>query len=311
MEVTKVIPRRLRPGDRIGIVSPSSPVTQEREEQFTKGLDFLDRLGLRCVIGSHVRSNTLGYAASPPQKAGDINRMFADPDINAIICTQGGVTANACLSFLDWDVIAGNPKIFAGISDITVLLNAIYTKTGLVTFHGNDLLWGFGRNPTPYDRSEFVRQLMDGCVGDIPAAGIRKTVRGGVAQGPLVGGNISCLLKLAGTKYLPGFGGAVLFLEAIGISPEVCDHSFHQLKHIGVFDQIKGVLIGHIDGMENHSDMIQMEDILNSTTLEFDFPILKVADFGHNCPNTYLPVGATVRMDADNQRIEVVSQCLA
>ncbi len=135
-----MIPMRLKAGDAVGIVSPSTPVTGELEGQFRRGVEFLESLGLRPVIGEHVRSNTLGYAASPQEKSEDINRMVADTSIKAIMCSQGGATANACLPYLNWDAIRDNPKIFLGISDITVLLNAIHHKTGLVTFHGDDVM---------------------------------------------------------------------------------------------------------------------------------------------------------------------------
>ncbi len=219
-----LIPMRLKAGDAIGIVSPSTPVGDDLDEQFWDGVDFLEYLELSPVIGDHVRSNTLGYAASPQEKAEDINRMFADEAIKAIICSQGGATANACLSYLDWDAIRDNPKIFLGISDITVLLNAIHHKTGLVTFHGDDVMWGFGRHPADYDRQEFIARLMDARIGEVAANRERRTVRGGTAEGKLLGGNLSCLLKLAGTPYWPDFTGAIYFVEALNITPEACDY---------------------------------------------------------------------------------------
>lgn len=305
------IPGKLSKGDTIGIVSPSTPVTDELAGQFNKGVTFLESHGFNVVIGDHVRSATWGYAASPRQKAEDINRMFADASIKAIICSQGGQTANACLPYLDWDRIRGNPKVFLGISDITVLLNAIQHKTGLITFHGNDVIWGFGRNPTPYDEQEFIARLMKGVIGKIPQSRERRTIRNGIAEGKLLGGNLHCLSKLAGTPYFPDFTGAVLFVEDIGITPEVCDALFQQLKQIGVFDQICGVIIGYIDGMQNNEKAsIQMEEVLLRVTADYGFPVLKSDDFGHNCPNTVLPVGGVVRMDADGQTMEILESCV-
>jgi muramoyltetrapeptide carboxypeptidase len=306
-----MIPKKLCKGDAVGVVSPSSPVTQELMGQFKQGVKFLENLGFIVMVGEHVYSTTLRYAASPQEKAEDINRMFADESIKAIICSQGGQTANACLPYLDWDGIRENPKVFLGISDITVLLNAIHYKTGLITFHGNDVLWGFGRNPTTYDEQEFMRCLIDGKIGEIPPARERRAIRNGVAEGKLLGGNLPCLLKLAGTPYFPDFMGAILFVEALGISPEGCDHLFQQLKQMGVFDQIRGVIIGYIDGLQNDEKAVmQMEDVLLHVTAEYAFPILKADDFGHNCPNTVLPVGGEVRIDTDRQMIEILKECL-
>ncbi len=306
-----LIPARLGKGDKIGIVSPSTPVKPELLGQWHNGIEFLESLGLEAVPGKHTHSTTWGYAAAPQEKAEDIHGMFADDSIRAIICSQGGATANGCLPYLDWELIRSHPKIFLGISDITVLLNAIHSKTGLVTFHGNDLLWGFGRDPTPYDREEFIACLLEARTGEIPVNGQRRTVRPGVAQGKLLGGNLHCLLKLAGTPYFPDFREAIFFVEAIGITPEACDHLFQQLKQMGVFDSIRGVVVGFIDGLQNSEKaLMQMEEVLLRVTSEYAFPILKVDDFGHNCPNTVLPVGATVRMDADRRTIEVLEECV-
>jgi len=302
---------RLKKGDAIGVVAPSSRV-ESGDEKLEHGTRFLENLGFEVVVGKHVCSNTLGYAASPLEKAEDINRMFANPAIKAILCAQGGDTANACLSELDWQLIRENPKIFGGISDITVLLNAIYARTGLVTFHGNDLMWGFGRKPTPYDSQEFLHRLVEGRIGNIPANRPRQTIRRGRAEGRLLGGNLRCLLKLAGTHYLPDFNGAILFLESLGFDPASCDCMLRQLKQMGIFDQVHGVIIGYIDGVDNDPQAnINMQDVLLNITGEYIFPILKVNDFGHNCPNTALPVGARVRIDAnDTQEIEILEKCV-
>ena len=306
-----MIAPKLNKGDKIGVVSPSNPVTDDVLAQFKAGVKFLQDQGFEVVVGKHVFSTTLGYSATPQEKAEDINTMFADASIKAIICTQGGYTANACLPYLDWAVIQANPKIFLGISDITVLLNALYTKTGLVTFHGNDVMWGFGRDPDPYDVQEFINRLVEAQIGPVKPHRERKTIRSGVAKGKLLGGNINCLLKLAGTPYWPDFTGSVIFLEALDVLPAACDHMLHQLKHMGVFDQARGVVIGYIDGLDNKAEQpVKMEDVLQSVTAEYDCPILKMNDFGHNCPNTTLPVGGQVRVDADSQVLEILEPCV-
>lgn len=309
--MASILPPRLKPGQTIGLVSPSSPVTPELEGQLTRGIDCLQRMGFNVLPGDHIRSRTLGYAASPQEKAADIHRMFADDSIGAILCTQGGMTANACLPYLDWDLVRTHPKIFLGISDITVLLNAIQAKTGLVTFHGDDVLWGLGREPGEYELSEFQARLCDLRIGPIPAHGVRKTVRGGVAEGTLLGGNLRCLLNLAGTSCWPDFRDAILFVEALDISPEKCDYMFRQLDQIGVYARIQGVLVGYVDGLQRRgADGVQMEDILLRAAEKYDFPILKVNDFGHNCQNTVLPVGGCLRMDADEQTLEILKPCV-
>jgi muramoyltetrapeptide carboxypeptidase len=198
-----------------------------------------------------------------------------------------------------------------GISDITVLLNAIHATTRLVTFHGNDLMWGFGRNPTDYDRSAFVRTLMKGHAGTIEPNGERQTMRGGGGEGVALGGNLRCLLKLAGTPYLPALAGAILFLEAVDVTSETCDCMVRQLEQMGIFEELNGVVVGHVDGLQGKVGATQLEEVLRAVTASHDFPILKVDDFGHNCPNAVLPIGARVRLDADRQTIKQVEPFIA
>jgi len=303
-----LIPKRLSPGDTIGLIAPSDPVLPDYETRLLEGCDYLRSLGFKIKYGTNLFANTLGFSASPKEKADDINAMFKDPNIDAIICAQGGETANAVLSQIDWDVIRKNPKIFLGISDITVLLNVIYQQTRLVTFHGNDILWGFGFNPTQYDQQEFKRVLIDGEIGPIPPNQPRQTIRAGQAQGTLLGGNLGCLLKLIGTPFWPDLHDAILFVEAYTISAKACHSAFHQLKQIGVFDFINGVVVGYIDSMQcEDTPKPHMEDVLLEVTKEYHFPILKMNDFGHNCPNTVLPVGGEVVLDADEGILRITS----
>lgn len=301
---------KLQSGNTIGVVAPSTPVAADAEAQLATGVAYLERLGFKVVFGRHVRSTRWDYAASPQEKAEDINQMFADPAIHAIICARGGETANASLLDLAWDVIRAHPKIFMGLSDITVLLNAIYHQTGLITFHGADMIWGFGRNATAYDEQEFRAILLECRIGAIPPNGERQTIRSGAAEGRLLGGNLRCLLKLAGTPFFPDFTDAIFCVEALKIPPEGCDALFQQLKQMGVFGQIRGAIVGYIDGLQKDPQALQMEDILLRITAEYEFPILKVNDFGHNCPNAVLPIGGNVRLDADARTIEVREACV-
>ncbi len=301
-----LLPARLHPGDTIGIVAPSDPVSPEFTDRLKTGIALLESLGFQVRLGQHLYSQSLGFTASAQEKAADLNAMFADSAVKAVICAQGGDSANAPLELMDWDLIEHNPKIFIGLSDITVLLNAIQAKTGLVIFHGNDILWGFGNDLTPYEIDEFRRVIIDGEIGPIPPNRPRKTIRSGRAQGKLLGGNIRCLLKLAGTPYWPDFTGAILFMEAYIISPSGCHTAFHQLKQMGVLDQINGAVIGYIDSMQKDGGAGPfMEDILLEVASDYAFPILKINDFGHNCPNTVLPVGGAASMDADEKILEI------
>ncbi len=306
-----LLPKRLSTGDIIGVLAPSDPILQSQNSRLEKGCQSLREMGFRIKKGRHLTANTLGFAATPEEKAADINAMFRDPEVKAIVCAQGGDTANAPLNLLDWNLIGSSPKIFLGLSDITVLLNAIHSQIGLVTFHGSDLLWGLGLGLTPYEQNELCRILVRGEIGPVPPNAPRRTLRSGKAAGTLLGGNLRCLLKLAGTSFWPDFNGSILFLEAYEISPKACHTAFHQLAQMGVFDQISGAVVGYIDSMQRDGGKgPYMEDILLQVSQAWGFPILKINDFGHNCPNTVLPVGGQVRMNADQQILEVTEKCV-
>src|SRR3989344_3608165 len=156
-----MIPQRLKKGDCIGIVSPSDPLTKEIKNQFEKGIKVLEGMGFKVLLGKHLSSQ------NPKEKAADINDLFSNKKVKAIMCTQGGDSAEKILPLINWKEVKNNPKIFMGISDITFLLNAIYQKTGLITFHGNDVCYGFGRNPTSYDKQEFFNIVVKGDVKEI------------------------------------------------------------------------------------------------------------------------------------------------
>jgi len=309
--MTTIIPQKLAKGDTIGVVAPSDPISPEQESRLKAGCAYLEKMGFNVLLGAYLSSNQFSYSDAPKEKAKDINGMFADPAIKGIICAQGGETANTILPFIDWPIVKKNPKIFLGLSDITVLLNAIYQKTNLLTFHGNDILWGFGFNLTSYEEKEFARILIRGAMGPYPPNQIRKTIRGGQASGRLIGGNLGCLLKLSGTPYWPDLSGAILFIEEYQITAKSCHSAFYHLRQMGVFDQIVGVVLGYIDSMEKaFSPKPHMEDILLQVTEGYQFPILKMNDFGHNCPNTVLPVGGEVYLDADQQILEITQPCV-
>ena len=302
-----MLANRLQPGDTIGIAAPSNPVSAENE-QFRAGVACLERMGFRVALAPNVFSHSQGYCASPQEKAADLNQLFGDPSVRAILCAQGGDTSNACLPYLDWELIARSPKIFSGISDITVLLNALYARTGLVTFHGNDVMWGLGRTPTAYDLDELKARLVEGRIGPIPPVRPRITARPGVAEGRLLGGNLPCLRKLIGTPYWPDFTGAILFLECMGWDVPAVDSQLHQLRQLGVFEQVRGVLLGFITGLDDDpAAQVPFEEVLlNVIGADTPLPVLKMFDFGHNCPNTVLPVGARVRMDAGKGEVEIL-----
>lgn len=291
-----IIPK-LNKGDKIGLISPANPVEKRQRQRFADGLAMLDALGLDVVPGEFIFSHTLRYTATPEEKAVDINKFMGDPSIRMLLATQGGATTNACLEYIDWVQVKKNPKIIMGLEDITVLLNAVYAKTGLITFHGPDLLSGFGDKPKSHTINAFKAVLMQGDSRKIEKKGNWKIIRPGRATGRLIGGNLPAFMKLIGTPFFPDVNDTILFFEAANITPGYAHCYFHHLKHLGIFSQIKGIIIGYNYGLEEKAYLEQLEDTLYYVTRQYDFPILKIGEFGTGCVNPPLPVGLRIRLD--------------
>jgi muramoyltetrapeptide carboxypeptidase len=283
-------------GDTLGAAAVSDPLSEDDMMRFRAGAEFIESLGFKLQPGRYISSR------NPAERARDLNEFFLDPEIKGIIAAQGGDSAQDLLEYIDWDAVRANPKIFMGFSDVTVFLNAMYARCGMVTFHGGDVKFHYGSHAGDYDRREFFHRLVSGesgCVQQSADAPERKCVRAGRARGALLGGNLRCLLKLPDARCRPDFTGAVLMLEAYRVTPEKCLVYFRELQALGVFDRIAGAVVGYVYSMqaENPSGP-QMEDILADFTSGYDFPILKLNEFGHGCPNAILPVGGVVEMDA-------------
>ena len=305
----------LRKGDTIGLVSPSQHISEKNRTLIQNSISDLEDLGFEVRASEHFESvDKFGLAAgSPEQRAEDLNAMFADDSVSAIWCSQGGDFANEVLDLLDYDAIRVNPKILLGLSDITVLLNAIHHRTGLVTFHGPNLEEGitvknFGSD---YSRSQVVSRLSKAETGAIPASGPRRCVRSGTAEGKLLGGNLECFLKLLGTQYLPDLSGAILLLEGLSMSIGVACSRLMQLRHAGVFDAIGGVVVGDVNCFDRQEifdaegNRVFFENLLLDVSRDYSFPILKISDFGHKMPNAILPIGATAVLYSDAKAISL------
>ena len=302
-----MVAKKLVKGDKIGVVAPSSPYKEKYRDNFNRATKLLESMGYELVFSKNLFETSEAIPVDAQKRADDINEMFENKEINAIICLQGGDNANSVLPLLDYELIRNNPKIFMGLSDITTILNAIYTKTGLITYHTNDYLFGFGGNFTEYDMKDFNNAFVLGNRTEIKPTTERKVIREGEAEGKLVGGNLRCLLKLAGTEYFPNFKDSILFVEARSGNIKQYEYMFEQLKQIGVFDLIKGAIVGYVKGLQEEVNVkIQMEDILLRVSKDYSFPILKCDDFGHKNSNAIMPIGVRVKLDADNCVIRIL-----
>lgn len=312
-----ILPPRLTDGDRVGVVTPSWPIemspSPDPKAELERGMETLGDLGFRPVLGKHALAST-GYAAGSAQdRAADINAMFADPSIRAIIASHGGQVAHGVLRHLDWEVIRSNPTVFMGFSNITTLNLGIHARTGLITFNGNMVIWHLGMDPSPYDLSEFEAVLSQGRSGSVPKNSEWTTVRNGeVGEGRLIGDAIG-LRGLAGTPYaLPLDQDLIIFFEGMADPPGLTRSMLDHLDYMGLFERTSGVLVGNDgSGFTGAPPEVPFTEILLEVVERYTFPIVKCDDFGHACPNTVLPVGVRVRLDPETATLEMLEPAVA
>lgn len=291
---------KLNYGDTIGIVGVSNSIaSNNRFDDFKKAEQFLKSKGFKIKFGKYIQEDYYGSCGTKEQKAEDFMSMFEDEEVKAIICLQGGETCNTFIDLLDYEKIKKHPKILVGYSDITVLLQTIYKKTGLVTFSGPDFLaFGLDYASEQYEVFEeaFVNRKLDTF-----NMSKKNVIRAGNVEGKIIGTNLGCMMYLLGTKYLPDMDDCILFIESYITSPSECQRRFSHLKQYGMFDKIKGVVIGYnYDLQKDGNNYPQMEDILLQYTEQYNFPIIKCNCFGHKIVNSIIPIGVNVTINNEN-----------
>ena len=304
-----MIPARIKKGDTIGIIAPANPVTEDNLLEFNSSILLLEASGYKIKIGKNVFKNPTGYGATAEQKAEDLNYMFSDKDVNMIWCAKGGNNSNSIFDLIDYENIKRNPKILCGFSDITSITNIIYQKTGLVTFSGQTFK-GVASCKTEYSYKEIIKRLQDTSLEIGTADDEYKVLQDGIAEGILIGGNLSLMHDLVCGKYTMDFTDKILFVEELGFEspPEAVSHYFYYMKQNGVFEKIKGLWLGNYE----HESGITLEQILKDTIgNEYDFPIIKSNNFGHADRKTVIPVGTKARLDTNDEiKIKLLEECV-
>ena len=295
-----MLPKAIKPGDTIGVIAPANVILEKDEEYIEKSKELFENLGYKIKFGKYVRANTLGYGATAKQKAEDINNMFADKEVKAIICVKGGEDSNSTFDYIDYELIKNNPKIICGFSDITSITNAIYSKTGLVTFNGPTFK-SLTSWETDYAFKELIKRFQDKSLEIGVEEDKYETIQEGVAEGELIGGNLSLLAKLVCGKYSLDFKDKILFIEELGFEsdPNLVNNNLYYMKQNGVFDKIKGIWVGNYE----HETGIELEKILlDVLDGEYKFPIIKSNNFGHCDKKTVIPIGTKARIDTSNNK---------
>ncbi len=300
-------PKRLQPGDTIAFINPSSAIYERAPYEIAA--ESLQALGFKVREAPHLRARYGQFAGTDAQRAADVNAMFADPSVQGILALTGGSGGNRILPLLDYSQIRRNPKVLAGFSDITALINAIHVQTGLVTFHApvgisewNAFSVDHFRGTLMDAQAMLLTNPRDKDDNIVPKTGRISTLRGGKARGHLVGGNLAVLTSMAGSPYWPKFDGAILFLEEINEYLYRVDRMLSTLKISGALSKVAGVVVGGFTNCtpgDGNYGTLTLDEIFDDYFKPLNVPVYSGALFGHIKRKFTLPVGLSVEMDAD------------
>ena len=309
-EPRRIQPSRLRPGDKVGLVNPATAAFHTIDIDIA--MDALRALELEPVLSENYFERRGYFAGTDEQRAADIMTFVRDPEIKGI-WARGGWGSARVLPHLDYDAITSHPKVIVGYSDSTALLSGIQRMTGLTVFHG------------PFPKSRFSADhqralLFEGATptlsnperiaGEETVQTDHRTrlITGGKATGPLFGGNLTVLTSIVGTPYLSDFDGAILFVEDVDEAVYRIDRMMTQLALSGVLGRVRGFVFGRCTDCPpggGHGSLT-LEDVLRDHIAPLGIPAFRGTMIGHISEQFTVPIGGTVRMDADARTIEIL-----
>ncbi len=325
----KIVPEKLQTGDEIRVIAPATGIKILSDECLALAKQRFEAMGLKVSFGKNTTKENwdLSGSTSIANRVEDLHQAFSDKNVKAVFTAIGGNNSNQLLEYIDYDIIAENPKIFCGFSDITALLDAIYAKTGMVTFSGphfsslgmlkgieytvenmQKMLFGDGKNqlrPSP-EWSDDLWFLDQNNRVFVKNDGYWK-LQDGAAEGTLVGGNLCTFNLLLGTAYRPPFvKDTILFIE----DTENCNiaeftRNFQAIMQQPDFDNVKAVLIGRFQ-KKSEVTREQLEFMISRFAPKLKgVPVVANLDFGHSTPLLTIPVGGTAKIDQNGIKIEI------
>ena len=324
----KIYPNKLKKGDEIRVIAPSRSLSMISQETRNIADERFKEVGLKLTFGKNVMERDDFDSSSIDSRVNDLYDAFSDKNVKAVISVIGGFNCNQLLRYIDWNLIKNNPKILCGYSDITVLSNAIFNKTGLVTYSGPHYS-SFGQKlyfdyTLKYFKKCFLEnesfkvfpseEWSDDCwyKNQEDRFLIKNTgffvINEGLAEGTSVGGNICTLNLLQGTEYMPSLENSVLFIEDDDESLAYnFDRDLQSLIHLPSFSGVRGVIIGRFQKKSEITNNLLTQIIKSKKELN-EIPIISGVDFGHTDPMISFPIGGDIKLTAkkDNVCLEIL-----
>ena len=309
-----ILPPRLHPGSRVALLTPSGPLLER--DHSVRGVELCRALGFEPVLMPNA-GRAHGYlGGTDDERLADLNAALCSTEIDAVWCLRGGNGMNRIIDRVDFAGFARHPKVVIGYSDITILLLALTVETGVVTFHGPmarfampefsrqhfDLVLSGGGPPGPLGR---VRVRPDTL---IPERGRIVSVVPGRATGRLVGGNLTLLQALVGTRFFPDLAGAILFLEDTGEDLYRIDRMLGHLRMAGALSAIAGVAVGHFSRMRHATfeGALGLDEVLRTYFAAAGTPVAHGFPVGHVPEQWTLPIGVMAELDATAGELAIV-----
>jgi muramoyltetrapeptide carboxypeptidase len=294
------------------VPAPASPI-ENRSDVF-RGVEWWGSKGHRVKLGEGVFDRDDYVAGDPEGRAKDIMAMFLDPEVDVVHCLGGGYGSTQTIPHLDFDAIAEHPKPFVGYSDITALHTALREKAGLATFYGPGLMGVGDKDRGEFSRERLLRVLKGETTGEVPKDPddpYTRTIRGGRATAPLVGGCLWLLVQSMGCPWEIDLDGSVLFFEDYDAPPWYVDGMLTQLTQAGKLDGVAGVVVGDMekcDWRETRPEWPRtksLEDVLEERLDPLGVPVLYQLPLGHGKHLATIPLGVTATLDADARTLTI------
>jgi muramoyltetrapeptide carboxypeptidase len=295
-------PPALRARDRVAVIAPASPFDRA---SFEAGVALINAR-YRAEYGPGVFERQRYLAGDDTRRLRELTAALADPDVRAVFCARGGYGATRLLSRLAAAPVPGPPKVLVGFSDITAL-HLWLQSHGRISIHG-PVLTKLGRLPA--ESRERLFAMIESASPPAPLRGTETHV-GGVAEGPLLGGNLSVFTRLLGTPFMPPLEGAVLLLEDQGERPYRLDRMWTHLELAGAFRRVRGIALGSFTACEEKDASYTSVEVLRDLALATGLPCAGGFPVGHGEVNEPLPLGARVRLDADRRTLTFLEPAVA
>lgn len=312
----KIKPRVLKAGDTIALVAPGTAVSDPDDIQ--AAVEACEYFGLKPLLGKNVASGSGYKTRTREERLEDLHDAFRNEEVNGIICVRGGYGSGDLLDKVDYDLIKRNPKVFVGYSDITALHLGISHYADLVTFHGPVALSSFSDFTVEYfKKALFLTEPIGVVKNPDTLSGIRpayptRTIVPGIAEGDLVGGNLSLISALNGTPYEIDTKNKILFIEDVGEEPYRIDRMLTQLRLAGKFDEAAGIVFGKCAGCDSSGPYpssawdYSLGEVADEILGRLEIPVFYGLLFGHTSLQATLPLGVSARLDADAHTLEIL-----